>query len=302
MSSSQQLYRGLDSATLDREYNARASVPSFEAEHARYVAASDRVKRDIPHVADIVYDPRSGETLDFYPAAPGAPAFLWIHGGYWRGGSKDDNAFVVPGLLAHGLSVAVIDYTLAPAVQLDEIVRQVRGAVAFLHANRERLAVAPGPLAAGGSSAGGHLVGMLLAGGWHEAFAVPEDIISTALALSGLHDIEPLRHTHINEWLGLDDGSIARNSPIRHVPQRSAAHLIAAAGGLETSEFKRQTRDYAAVWTAAGHAGDLLDMPEHNHFDIALSLGERDGVLAHAVAASVNRWAAAGDSFSVHKD
>lgn len=278
------LYRGLDKAALERAYNARQSVPSFEAEYARYVAASERVKREIPHIADIVYDPASGETLDFYPAQPGAPVFVWIHGGYWRATSKDDNAFVVPGPRAHGMAVAVINYTLAPAVTLDEIVRQVRCAIAFLHASRERLAIAPGPMAVGGSSAGGHLVGMLLADGWHETFSVPDDVIGTALPLSGLHDIEPLRHTHINDWLGLDDGMIARNSPIFHIPRRSTALVLAAAGGLETAEFRRQTADYHAAWVAAGHEGAHIDMPEHNHFDIALSLGEPEGILARAVA------------------
>ncbi|MGV6875658.1 alpha/beta hydrolase [Pseudochelatococcus sp. B33] len=292
MSLNQPLYRGLDRETLDREYNARASVPSFAAEHARYVAESARVKREIRHVADIVYDPLSGQRLDFYPAHPGAPVFVWIHGGYWRGGSKEDNAFVVPGLRAHGVSVAVIDYALAPAVSLDEIVRQVRCAIAYLHANRERHGIAAGPMAVGGSSAGGHLVGMLLAQGchgedWHGEWNLPPDTIGVALALSGLYDIEPLRHTHIDAWLGLDDASIARNSPILHVPRQSAACLLASVGGLETGEFRRQTTAYAEAWEKAGHTGRVIDMPRHNHFDIALSLRERDGVLTRAVAQAI---------------
>lgn len=281
---SQPAYRGLDGEALEREYNARASVPSFDDEYARYVAQSERAKREHPHTADIVYDARSGETLDFYPAEPGAPVFVWIHGGYWRATSKDDNAFVVPGLRAHGMAVAVLNYSLAPAVSLDEIVRQVRAAAAFLHAGRRQFAIGDGPLSVGGSSAGGHLVGMLLAGGWQEEFGFPEDGFGAALALSGLYDIEPLQYTQVNGWLGLDAGVIARNSPIRHIPGRSATTLLASVGGLETAEFRRQTTEYAAQWAAAGHAGTVIDMPRHNHFDIALSLGEPDGPLARAVA------------------
>lgn len=279
-----QLYRGLDAATLDREYNARASVASFDAEYARYVAESERVKREIPHRANILYDRESGETLDLYPGEPGSPVFLWVHGGYWRATSKDDNAFVVAGPKAHGMAVAVMNYTLAPLVGLDEIVRQVRSAVAFLHRSRAELGIGDSPIAVGGSSAGGHLVAMLLAAGWQSAFGIPEDTIGPALALSGLHDIEPLRHTHIDEWLNLDAGTIARNSPIRLIPKATRAHLIASVGGLETSEFKRQTADYAAAWRAAGHRVTNVDMPHHNHFDIALSLKEPDGPLARAVA------------------
>jgi len=279
---SQPVYRDFDRAALDREYNARESVASFDAEYAKYVAVSAEAQQEHERIADIVYDETSGETLDLYPAEPGAPLFLWIHGGYWRASSKDDNAFVVPGPKAHGFAVAVMNYTLAPQASLDEIIRQTRAAVAFLHARRAQYGT--GGLAVGGSSAGGHLVGMLLAGGWQADFGLPDDAIAAAMALSGLHDIEPLRSTHVDAWLGLNDAAIARNSPIRHIPDSSTTTLLASVGGLETSEFRRQTADYAAAWMAAGHRGEVITMPRHNHFDIALDLARPDGVLASALA------------------
>ena len=281
------LYRGLDGAALEREYNARASVPSFDAEFARYVSDSARVRRDFPRSPDIVYDATSGETLDLYPAAAGAPVFVWLHGGYWRLGSTADNAFVVPGLAAHGFAVAVVNYTLAPAATLDEIARQVRSAIGFLHRNRATYGLAPRPLVVGGSSAGGQLVGMILESGWQQAAGVPEDVVDVALALSGLYELEPLRHMSVDGWLRLDDAAIERNSPIRHVPARSGARLIAAVGGQETTEFRRQTADYVAAWVAAGHAAETVDMPRHNHFDLALSLREPEGPLVRAVVAAV---------------
>ncbi|MGE7472575.1 alpha/beta hydrolase [Bosea sp. NPDC003192] len=278
---------GIINPALDREYNARESVASFEAEYAKYVAVSAQVQRNHRRFADIVYDDASGETLDLYPADPHAPLFLWIHGGYWRASSKDDNAFVVEGLKARGFSVAIMNYSLAPQATLDEIVRQTRAAVAFLHRQRAQYGLAERGFVVGGSSAGGHLVGMLLVGGWHADFNVPQNVITVALALSGLHDLEPLRHTHVDAWLGLDDASIARNSPIRHIPENAAARLLASVGGLETSEFQRQTVDYAARWVIAGHRAELIAMPGHNHFDIALSLSEPDGVLVSALVEAV---------------
>ncbi|PXW64675.1 alpha/beta hydrolase [Chelatococcus asaccharovorans] len=284
------LYRGMDRATLAREYDARGSVPSFDAEYARYVAGSEVAQREHRRIADIVYDAASGETLDLYPAEPGAPLFLWIHGGYWRASSKDDNAFVVPGLKAQGMAVAVMNYTLAPQASLDEIVRQTRAALAFLHRERSRYDF--GAITIGGSSAGGHLTAMLLAGGWHAAYGMPGDVIEVALDLSGLHELEPLRHIEVNSWLSLDDAMIDRNSPIRHIPSRSSTTLITAVGGRETSEFRRQTSAYAAAWADAGHRAETVAMPHHNHFDIAASLGSSDSVLARAVAAAVKRQAA----------
>lgn len=284
------LYRGMDRVTLAREYDARGSVASFDAEYARYVAGSQAVQRGHRRIADIVYDEASGETLDIYPAEPGAPLFLWIHGGYWRATSKDDNAFVVPGLKAQGFAVAVMNYTLAPQASLDEIVRQTRAALGFLH--RERTRYGFGGVSVGGSSAGGHLTAMLLAGGWHAAYGIPGDVIEVALDLSGLHELEPLRHIEVNSWLSLDDAMIDRNSPIRHIPSRSSTTLITAVGGLETTEFRRQTAAFATAWATAGHRGETVAMPHHNHFDIALSLGERDSVLAANVAAALRQQTA----------
>lgn len=288
--SSEPVYRGFDRAALDREYNARESVASFDAEYAKYVSVSAQVQQERERIADIVYDEASGETLDLYLAEPGAPLFLWIHGGYWRASSKDDNAFVVMGPRAHGFAVAVLNYTLAPQASLDEIIRQTRAAVAFLHARRAQYGGAGG-LAVGGSSAGGHLVGMLLAGGWQADFGLPANAIEVGLALSGLHDIAPLRSTHVDAWLGLDEATIVRNSPIRHIPESSATTLLASVGGLETSEFRRQTADYAAAWLAAGHAGEVIAMPRHNLFDIALDLARPDGALAPALARAMGRSA-----------
>ena len=280
------LYRGYDAAALEAQYNARASVPSFEAEYAKYVRASAAAQAAIPRRAGIVYDAASGQTLDFYSGQPGAPLFVWIHGGYWRALSAQDNAFAAVGPHRRGFHVAVIDYALAPAVALDEIVRQARAALAYLHRERGALGIGPQPFAVGGSSAGGHLAAMLLSGSWQAPLGLPDDPVGVALDLSGLHDLTPLRWTQVNEWMAFDDGLIARNSPMRLIPARSGAHLIASVGGRETDEFIRQTDDYVAAWRAAGHRATRVLMPDHNHFDIALSLREPDGALVEALVAA----------------
>lgn len=132
-------YRGMDVATLEHEYNARATVPSLDDERALDVQESQRVQDVWPNFETWVYDKPSGQKIDVYGVQPGRPLFLWIHGGYWRGGSRQDNAFAAGGLLARGVSVAVFDYSLAPAVGMGEIVRQVQAAVAWLiRLGRER--------------------------------------------------------------------------------------------------------------------------------------------------------------------
>src|SRR3954471_23463024 len=120
------VWRGMDLTALDREYNARASVPDFDAEYRRYVDLSAAARQRLTMRADLVFDPESGNALDWFEGAPGGPVLLWIHGGYWRALSKSDQSLVAPGLVASGAHVAVMDYSLAPAASLDLIVHQVR--------------------------------------------------------------------------------------------------------------------------------------------------------------------------------
>jgi len=281
------IWQSYDLAELDRQYDARASVASFDAEYAKYVAVSARALADPRRIPGLVYDPTSGQNLDLYVAGPNSPLFVWIHGGYWRALSKDDNGFAALGLVERGVSVAVVNYSLVPAVTLDEIVRQVRQSVAWLNRHAAAYGCDGRRIHVGGSSAGGHLAGMLLAEGWARAAGLPEDVIGVALALSGLFDLEPVRLTKVNGWLAIDGEAARRNSPQRLIPGRTSARLIAAVGGLETDEFRRQTTDFAADWSRAGHACRTVAMPAHNHFDIALSLSEPHGALCEAVVAEI---------------
>lgn len=273
-------WRSLDQASLDREYDARATVPDYEAEAARYRDTSAAARAALRMVPDLVFDPPSGCALDLFPGAPGGPVFLWIHGGYWRALSKTDNHCVAPGLVqGAGAHVAIMDYTLVPHADLDEIVRQVRAACAFVVAHAAAWGADPMRLYVGGSSAGGHLAGMLLTEGWHEG-------IQGAVLLSGLYDLEPVRASKVNDWMRMDAAIAARNSPIRLIPPgRPAPRVLASYGGSETREFKRQTKGYAAAWCAAGHEATVLPQEARNHFDLAVALGLPGDLLCRAAAA-----------------
>ena len=160
------IWNGMDQATLDREYNARAAVPDFALEMRRYEEASAAARAALPMRDGLVFDEWSGNRLDWFPGRPGAPVLLWIHGGYWRALSRADNHCVAPGLVAAGAHVAVMDYTLVPAADLGEIVRQVRACCTWVASQAAAMGADRSKLYVGGSSAGGHLAGMLVADGW----------------------------------------------------------------------------------------------------------------------------------------
>lgn len=278
--------RAEDVSFLNREYDARARTQSFERERIykeRSQATFDRTER----IADIVYDTASGSKLDIFPSQPGAPLFVWFHGGYWRSSTKDANAFVAPGLVEAGVAVASVDYSLAPAVRIGEIVRQVRTSVAWLVQNARAYGYEAERIHVGGHSAGGHLVGMLLAGKWQASFGLPRDVVRTGLAISGLFDLAPLQKTFVNEALRLNETEIRDNSPINLLPETSTATLLATVGGAESSEFHRQTDDYLCAWQQCGHRGTRIDMPGFHHFDIILELEHPGNALFDTLLQSI---------------
>src|SRR5690606_32936924 len=98
----------------------------------------------------------------------------------WRALSKDDGSFMAPAFVAAGAAVVSVNYSLAPGAPLDEIVRQCRAAIAWTARNIHRYNGDPRRLHASGSSAGAHLVGMLLADDWQAPLGLPVDIVHSA--------------------------------------------------------------------------------------------------------------------------
>ena len=70
-------------------------------------------------------------------------------------------------------------------------------------------------------------------------------------------------------------------SPQRHLGRLSTP-VILTYGSLETPEFQRQSRDFAAALTAAGKPVQLLVGKGYNHFEIYETLGNPYGVMGRA--------------------
>jgi arylformamidase len=279
------LYRNYDRAGLDVQYNARATVPDIQPILKKYANDSAEARRTLDCALDVPFGGHADELLDIFPAAGGArgaPVFVFIHGGYWRLLSKDDSSGMAPAFTQAGAVVVAVNYSLAPAVTLDRIVDQNRRALAWIHRHIAEYGGDPSRIHVCGSSAGGHLVGALLSGGWHAGYEVPPDVIRGAAPLSGLFDLRPLVHTHVNEWMRMSEADAIRNSPALQLPQ-TGCPLVVSYGETETAEFKRQSDDYLAAWLERGFPGRYVPMPGTNHFDIVLSLNDPHSPLTRAI-------------------
>ena len=267
------LYRGYDQAGLDAQYFLRARVTDFQAYFDDYAARSAAARRDLACQLDVPYGPGPSERLDIFPAAhPKAPVHCFIHGGYWQAMDKSDFDYIATGLVPAGATVVVVNYALAPTVGMDEIVRQNRAALAWVWRHATSFGADPHRIYLSGHSAGGHLTAMLLSTDWRAVAAdLPADLVKGGCSLSGLYDLEPIRLCYLNEKLGLDRVTAARNSPILQLPQQSAP-LILSAGDQETDEFLRQQADYAAARKARNLPVELVAAPGLHHFSVVNEL------------------------------
>jgi len=254
---------------------------------SRYGAESGRVRAELPMRFDVPFGRHHAERLDVFPASGGglaagsgpAPVHVFVHGGYWHRLDKADFSFVARAF--REAVTVVVNYALVPTVDLDELVRQVRASVAWVHANARSFGGDPARITVSGHSAGGHLVAMLLATDWPQ-FGVPADVVKAGCAVSGLYDLEPIRLCYLNEVLGLTPESARRNSPV-HLKPTGRAPLVLAVGAGEGPEYHRQTTDLAAAWRALGAPVDIMDAVGLDHFSIVAELDRPDSTLARVI-------------------
>lgn len=265
-----------------QQYNARAMIPDHPYIFTRWLKDSAHVRRTHAALFDLTYGEESGERLDFFPTnRSDAPLLVFIHGGWWRSLDKSDFSFVAPAYTRAGFNVALTNYTLAPEASVAEIVMQQVRALAWLYRNAEKYDFDPNRIVVAGHSAGAHLTAMLMAAVWPAVGNdLPRDLVKAGVLLSGLYDLEPVRHADfVNVDLKLTEKDIASLSPAT-MPQAHPARFLTAFGGLESEEFRRQTELIVNTWKTS-HAGDIA-LPDVNHLTICDAFAEAGHPLFNA--------------------
>jgi arylformamidase len=254
---------------LERQYNARLSIPEHPEIFARWAERSKATRAELPCFLDVAYGEgeAGNETLDIFPAAgPSRALLMFIHGGYWRWLDKGDFSYLAPAFRRAGVTLANVNYALAPHVTIEDIVRQLLKASAWLYRNAARFGASPERLFVAGHSAGGHLTAMMLAAQWPRyATDLPVTLFKGGLAISGIYELAPLIETSVNADIRLDAATAARLSPA-FMPPATDAPLMTAVGGIESDEFKRQNDLIGKRWHAC-FRGDIA-MPGFNHLTV----------------------------------
>jgi arylformamidase len=206
---------------------------------------------------DLRYGPRERNRIDFLKTRDKAPTLLFIHGGYWQHRAKEVFTVFAEGPMAHGINVALIGYTLAPEATLDEIVAEIHAGIDFLAERLPALGGDASPIVVSGWSAGGHLTAM--------ALSHPQ--VKAGVGISGIYDLEPIRHSYLNVKLGLDEAMSRRNSPM--LQQGGATKpLTLVAGSAELPLLRKESADFACHRARFGLPVTYEEIPGADHFSI----------------------------------
>jgi arylformamidase len=261
---------------FDAQYNNRARIPEHLEILRQWTDRSAEARAALPCVLDLAYGNDPSERLDvFTPRAQGAPVLVYLHGGYWRALDKRDQSFVATPFVDAGAMVVLPNYALCPAVSIEHIALQLVQALAWVWRNAAGHGGDPARIVVAGHSAGGHLAAMLLACDWHAvAPDLPGDLVKSALAVSGVFELEPLRHApFLAPDLHLDAESALRLSPAAMPAPPPGRRLIAVVGGDESEEFLRQNERIAKAW--GPEVVTVCErVPGRNHVNVLFALAE----------------------------
>ena len=260
-------YKGFRQDELEYQYNPRVSVPEFPELAKVRAAQARKVRESAKSWLDVPYGKSPREKLDIYAAArPGGPVFVYLHGGYWRGGSKEDNCNFAPTFTARGATVVLVEYDLCPRVTVSEIVGETRSAVAWIYRNIARYRGDPGKIHLAGASAGGHLTAMALAHDW-EKQDLPRDIIKGAVVISGVYDLDMVMRISVQEEVRLTPEMARENNPFLRPPMARCPILVAV-GGAEPKGWQQMSEDYFNYCKARGRSVEFLVVPGANHYTV----------------------------------
>lgn len=263
----------------EAEYNNRLLVPDNGRYAIRWADASAVIRANTTCTLDLDYGPAIRNRYDFFSTSKRGthvPLAAYIHGGVWQRGDRKEYSFVVEQMLARGLDVAVPSYTLCPEAKVGEIFEELRLFLRVLWSRTGRR-----PLVIG-HSVGGTMAASMLATDWAAMGDVPDDLVRTAYAISGVFDTEPYVHTTYNNAVRMTAAEARAVSPTS-MPAPTGRTLIAAVGGAESREFVRQSLDIAARWSAAGVKAECVVVPGANHFSIVDEIVRPDSAMLDRV-------------------
>lgn len=209
------------------------------------------------------------------------PTLVFIHGGGWRGGSKEKYSLRVLPWLEKGWNFVNVEYRLSAVAKAPAAVEDCRCALRWVVANAKTYAFDVDKIVVSGQSAGGHLALMTGMAADEKSFDTncPGEPVKVAAIVNwfGITEVGDLlggknKMDFAREWIGLDrleDGELARLvSPMSYV-RRGLPPVITVHGTADPLvPYPQAVRLHEAL-TKAGVVNQLVTIKDGDHGDFS---------------------------------
>lgn len=232
---------------------------------------------DYQRIKNIVYSTETGPLpLDLYLAtAPGPrPTLLYIHGGAWSNGNKNGGygLALVPALAMAGITVASLNYRLAPQWKFPAMIEDVRCAIRFLRAHAEQYQIDSQRIGVTGNSSGGHLAALAAlapSSYWiNREWPGMSSVVQLAVCLWGPSDLQAVTGSELQDRLvavfGEGPEVLRAGSPITYVSSDAPPFLIVN-GKDDTTVPATQGITLHNALTGSGCSSELLLVENAGH-------------------------------------
>ncbi|HET9232438.1 MAG TPA: alpha/beta hydrolase [Vitreimonas sp.] len=243
------------------------SLGAFDALAPRDAGAR-RVARDV------AYGEGPRRRLDVYAPTQrdgSAPVIVFIYGGSWDSGDKDDYEFLGAALASRGFVTVLPDYRLVPEVRFPGFIEDCAAAVRWVSDHVGEHGGDPERIVLVGHSAGAYNAIMLaLAGDYLRGAGVDARSIRGAVGLAGPYDFLPFDVDATRNAFGQAPDALL-TQPVRFA-RADAPPLLLLWGEDDTTVGPRNLESLARVQRAAGGNVETKTYPNVTHVGIMLAL------------------------------
>jgi acetyl esterase/lipase len=224
---------------------------------------------------DVAYGDDPRQRLDVYVpegAAGASPVMMFIYGGGWDNGSKNDYSFVGQAFASRGFVTVVPDYRLVPQVRFPDFLHDCAQALRWTQDNIGRHGGDVGRVHLSGHSAGAYNAMMIALDRRYGARAgVRPGLVKSASGLAGPYDFLPLDDDRTVAAFG-QTPRLSETQPVTFA-RAGAPRVFIATGDADTTVLPRNTYALGRRLKAAGASVEVKTYPGVGHPGILLALG-----------------------------
>lgn len=229
-----------------------------------------------------VSDKNPKHTLDLYfpEKAKNVPVFIFIHGGGFVEGGKDDYGYVASPFAASNIITIVPSYRLSPEHQYPAQINDIQDVVSWVYHNISAMGGDPKRIYLGGHSAGAIIsASVALDTSWTLKRGLPIDVVKSCFPISAWYDLRKIKP---KQTIGIyvDPSFVEAASPILNIMNPPQDNLIAVGTtGAPEETLLEPSKNLAEKLSEQGVRAKLLVLKGMNHAETVLSLGNSDGKL-----------------------